>query len=475
MYPYTVSRRAIFRLAQVWAYMFPIRYGMDPIHPAICSPALVPRYAGQPVPVIYIQLTAVSSSTTSVLLQPHVQRIIHLSTSSVSAPDVRKSASFQTGQIATIISGHTCHDAFSAFFPPLLPKIQEKLALSYSQLGSLSFAMQIPFISTLLLGYLADRLSVRYFVILAPAVTATMMSIQGLANGFWPLMIIVIVTGFSVAAFHAPAPAMISRVSGHRVGLGMSLFMASGELGRTLGPLLVAGGVTLFGLEGIWRIMVLGWIASAFLFWHLHRVSGRPSHESTPVPLRVFWQDGQHLLSLIGSMVVFRTFLHVALTTYLPLYMRDVLGAEFVEGAFSLTLMEGAGVLGAIAAGTLCDHYSRKNILLVLFGLSSLLVFLFTRTPAHLVYWILPAVGFFTLSTTPVILTIMQTRFPRNRALASSTFMSMGVCSRSVTTWLLGLIADQYGLAVVFHVCILVSLLGILPLWLMPRAEVERR
>ncbi len=389
-----------------------------------------------------------------------------------SSPD---SDSFQTGRILTITGGHVAHDGFSAFFAPLLPKIQEKLALSYSQIGLLSFGLQIPFISTLLLGYLADHLSVRHFVIFAPAVTATAMSLTGLTSGFWPLMVIVVVAGFSVAAFHAPAPAMISQISGKRVGLGMSLFMASGELGRTLGPLLVAGSVTLFGLEGIWRVMFLGWVASALLFWRLHEVPGRPRDQGAPQTLRLFWKNGRRLLSLMGGMIVFRTFLHVALTTYLPLYMRDILGAEFVEGAFALTLMEGAGVLGAVAAGSLCDHVSRKGILLALFILSPLLVFLFTLVPVQLVYWMLPLVGFFTLSTTPVILTILQTRFPRNRALASGTFMSMGVVSRSVTTWGLGLVADQFNLAVVFQVCIAASVLGILPLLLMPRSELERR
>ncbi len=383
--------------------------------------------------------------------------------------------SFQTGRILIITGGHTAHDAFAAFFAPLLPKIQEKLALSYSQIGSLSFGLQIPFISTLLLGYLADHLSVRYFVIFAPAVTATAMSLIGVTSGFWPLMALVVVAGFSIAAFHAPAPAMISQISGKRVGLGMSLFMASGELGRTVGPLLVAGSVALFGLEGIWRVMFLGWATSALLFWRLHEVSGRPRGQAAPQTLRLFWQNGRRLLLLIGSMMVFRTFLHVALTTYLPLYMRDVLGAEFVEGAFALTLLEGAGVLGAMAAGSLSDHFSRKNLLLILFVLSPLWVFLFTLAPVQLAYWVLPWVGFFSLSTTPVILTILQTRFPRNRALASGIFMSMGVLSRAVTTWALGFVADQFNLAVVFQICIVVSTLGILPLLLMSRPELERR
>jgi len=138
-------------------------------------------------------------------------------------------------------------------------------------------------------------------------------------------------------------------------------------------------------------------------------------------------------------------------------------------------LLEGAGVLGAMAAGSLSDHFSRKNLLLILFVLSPLWVFLFTLAPVQLAYWVLPWVGFFSLSTTPVILTILQTRFPRNRALASGIFMSMGVLSRAVTTWALGFVADQFNLAVVFQICIVVSTLGILPLLLMSRPELERR
>ena len=220
--------------------------------------------------------------------------------------------------------------------------------------------------------------------------------------------------------------------------------------------------------------MILGWVASAILFWRLHNVPGRPKGQGDPHPIRSFWEDGRRMLILLSGMMLFRTSLQVALTTYLPLYMRDILGAEFVEGAFSLTLLEGAGVLGAVAAGSLSDHYSRKNILLFLFAISPLLVFTFTQLPVQWAYWMLPFVGFFTLSTTPVILTVLQTRFPRNRALASGTYMSMGVATRGFTTSALGFVADQYNLSFVFYVCIIVSLLGIIPLLLMPRSEMER-
>ena len=61
---------------------------------------------------------------------------------------------------------------------------------------------------------------------------------MSLAPGYLALALLLLAVG--VAAFHAPA--MIASVSGPRVGAGMSIFMASGELGRTVGPAIVVAG-----------------------------------------------------------------------------------------------------------------------------------------------------------------------------------------------------------------------------------------
>ena len=158
---------------------------------------------------------------------------------------------------------------FTAFVPPLLPLIRERLAVDYAAIGGLAIFMQIPSLLQPFIGHAADRISLRYFIILAPAVTATVCSLLGMANSYVLLALLLFVGGLSSAVFHAPAPAMIGRISGNRVGTGMSFFMAAGELGRTVGPLLVIAAVSWFGLEGIWRVAVFGWLASVFLYWRL--------------------------------------------------------------------------------------------------------------------------------------------------------------------------------------------------------------
>ena len=150
------------------------------------------------------------------------------------------SARFQTGAVLVVATAHFVHDTYTGFVAPLLPKLIEKLGLSLTIAGSLVLLLRLPALLQPVLGYLADRSGARRFVALAPATTAILMSLIGQVDHPAALAALLIVTGLSTAAFHAPAPAMIGRVAGRRVGKGMSWFMAAGELARTFGPLLAA-------------------------------------------------------------------------------------------------------------------------------------------------------------------------------------------------------------------------------------------
>lgn len=352
---------------------------------------------------------------------------------------------FHTEQVLTVAGGHFVHDAYTAFLPPLLPLLQERLGSSYAGVGSLAVFLQLPSLLTPFIGYLADRVSLRYFVILAPAITGMLMSSMGLTTNYGFLVLLFVAAGLSMAAFHAPAPAMIGRMAGRRVGMGMSVFMASGELGRTVGPLLVVAGVAWWGLAGIWRLAVIGWVISAILYWRLHRISAQPAakqqnnlREIAPRLWRVF--------SILGGMVVPQMCMAVAITTYLPTFMRDALGADLWLAAASLTILEGAGVVGALLTGTLSDRFGRRRVLVVLLTLAPLLLLAFLYAPGWLATPLLIALGLTAISQTPVKMAIVQDNFPHNRAVANGIFMLMNFVIRALAVWIVGLLADQIGL-----------------------------
>ncbi len=357
-----------------------------------------------------------------------------------------EAAQFQTGQVLTIAGGHFVHDTYGAFIAPLLPLLQERLGINYALAGGLAIYAQLPSLINPFIGYLADKISLRYFIIMAPGVTATLMSSMGLTSNYFMLGLLLFAAGISIATFHAPAPAMIGRLSGARVGKGMSIFMASGELGRTLGPVVVVAAVGWFGLEGLWRLAVIGWLVSGILFIRLHSVSARPSVQRSSSLRDIGLRLRRVFLALIWLLLA-RVFMLVSLTTYLPTYMSDVRSGTLWLAASSLTILEAAGVVGALVTGTISDRIGRSTVLLILLGASPLIMLAFLLGPAWLAIPLLLALGLTAISPTPVILAVVQDQFPDNRALANGVFLALSFTIRALGTWTVGAAADAFGLA----------------------------
>ena len=375
---------------------------------------------------------------------------------------------FQSAQVFTIAGGHFVHDTYSAFLAPLLPLIQERLGTGYALTGSLAIFAQLPSLLNPFIGYLADKVSLRYFIILAPGVTATLFSGLGLAPNYMILAMLLLAAGISIAAFHSPAPAMIARISGSRTGKGMSIFMAAGELGRTLGPVVAVAGVSWFGLEGIWRLMFVGWVVSAILYYRLRDISARPQ-AAVNANLAALWPQLRRVFGVIIWLVGARVFLHVALTTYLPIFVKDALGLSLWLSAASLTILEAAGVVGALFAGTLSDRLGRNRMLLILMTVSPIFYLLFLFGPTWTAVPLLIALGLTAISPQPVILALVQDSFPEHRALANGSYLAVSFLVRALGIWVVGALADRIGLQNAFFWSGLLAFLSIPAVFFLPK------
>ncbi|NOZ71300.1 MAG: MFS transporter [Chloroflexi bacterium] len=375
---------------------------------------------------------------------------------------------FHSDQVLSIAAGHFTHDTYSAFLAPLLPLLQERLGIGYALTGGLAIFSQLPSLLNPLLGYLADRVSLRYFVILAPAITGTLFSSVGLTSSYMALAFLLLAAGISIAAFHAPAPAMVAQVAGNRVGTGMSIFMAAGELGRTLGPLIVVAGVNWLGLGGIWRLAIVGWLISIILYLKLRhvRVAPRPLHASNTA----FWRHVRLIFPLLMGLMIGRSFMQTTLTTYLPIFMKDEAGASLWLAAGSLTVLEGAGVVGALFTGTLSDRWGRPLVLTVLLGLGPLLLLAFLHSTSWMLVPLLIALGLTVVSVQPVLLALVQDEFPDNRALANGIFMGLSFLIRAGAIWAVGAAADYFGLFNAFFVSAAVGFISLPVVWKLARA-----
>ena len=383
-----------------------------------------------------------------------------MSTENLTSADTSPAdAKFQWGNVFTIIGGHFIHDTYTAFVAPLLPLIIEKLSISLTMAGGLTAIMQLPSVLNPVIGYFADRLHLRYFVIFAPAATATLIGLLGYAPSYGALAFLFFLIGLSTAAFHAPAPPMVATISGKRIGMGMSLFMAAGELGRTLGPIIAVSAVAAWGLEDLSRLIVIGWASSLVMFWRFKNISAQQDGKQ-PANIREILPTLLTFFGPITLIVLARAFVSVSITTFLPTFLSGE-GASLAEGGIMLAILEAGGVLGAMASGTISDKIGRQTTLITTFTLSSVLTLLFLGTSGWLTIPVLFLLGFFSIAPQPVLLALVQDHYPTHRAVGNGLYMALSFVLRSIVLVLVGLAGDLWGLRTSFFASGLIALLAI--------------
>jgi FSR family fosmidomycin resistance protein-like MFS transporter len=374
---------------------------------------------------------------------------------------------FQGGRVLTVSLGHALHDTYTGFLAPLLPAFIENLALTNAEAGLLDAFIRWPSLLQPAIGYLADRASLRILFILAPALSAATMSLLGVAPSYATLALLLLLTGASSASLHAVGPAIAGHLSGAKLGRGMSFWMVGGELGRTLGPIVVVTAVRWLTLQGMPWLMVAGLLGSALLYLQLKDVPDRVRQAAEPPPWREALQAMRPLLLPLAGFVVARAFMLVSLTTYLPLLLHEE-GVDLWLAGAALTVLEAAGVAGALLGGSISDRLGRRAILVASTLLTPALMWVFLGAQGWTQIPLLLLLGFSLLSVTPVLMALVQETDPQNRALANGIYMATTFVLRTGVVVAVGVLGDRYGQRTAFGASAIVALLGLPLIFLLP-------
>ena len=337
-----------------------------------------------------------------------------------------KQKDFKTNHIVLVSSAHLFHDTFSSFLAQALPILIEKLSISNTLAGLLSIIQRIPSLFNFLVGIMVENIKARYLVIFTPAVTSIAMSLIGVAPGYIFLAIILFISGISSTLFHVPAPVMIKKLSGSRIGKGMSFFMLGGELARTLGPLVIVGVVSLWGFESTYKLIPFGLAASVFLFIKLRKIDISSSFEG-PRTKPEYWKIFKKFLPVfisIGGITFFRAAIVASLTLYLPVYITEN-GGEYWFSGISLSVLQLSGAFGTFYGGTISDKIGRKSSLLIITIVSPILMYIFTFIQG---FWTLPLLilmGGFLISSTPILLAVVHELETQRLAFVNGVYMTI--------------------------------------------------
>ncbi len=373
-------------------------------------------------------------------------------------------------KVYLISLAHLIHDIYTSFLSPVLPILIENFSLSYTLASFLRMALRIPSLLNPLIGHISDNFGLKYFVALAPAITAVAMSLIGNAPNYWSLLILLFVTGISSSFFHVPSPVILKRISDNRLGASMSCFQIGGELSRTIGPVIVIGAISLWGFNGIYRLIPFGVIISLILLFKL-KDEKIPQEESAKLSFRKSMAEtlkhGRILFISLSGLILMKSFTASVLAAFLPTYL-NFRGHSLWMAGGALSILQAAAIIGVLVTGTISDKIGRKRLLIILGICSPLAMFLFLFCIKSVIIPTVILLGFISFSSTPVVLALIQESNFKYPSIANGIYMMISFVLGSFIVVLFGMIADMVGLEKAFYISAGCSLLGLPFVWLIP-------
>ena len=359
--------------------------------------------------------------------------------------------------------GHFAVDVYSGALGALQPLLVERFGITLTQVGILGGLMV--FSSSVMqpaYGYLSDRFHTRMFVVAAPAVAGAFISALGLAPSYGWLLLLVLVGGAGVAAFHPQASSRAALgVTEGRAG-AMAFFVSSGTLGYALGPTYFTLITGRFGLAGSWTGAIPGILLSVLLFLALPAAPRAASHRQAGFhweELRRFWKP----LALLYVLVFLRSVIQIVFGQFLPLYLHLARGYPVRQANYLMSAYLVSGALGGFLGGHAADRWGGRTVIAFsMLASAPFLALFFFGSGLWAVAGLLLG-GFILLFTIPVNVVMAQELVPSQAGTVSALMMGFAWgMAGMVFIPLVGYAADAFSLHGVLASLVVFPMIGFL-------------
>jgi len=366
------------------------------------------------------------------------------------------------GRLSVLSWAHFLNDGAANYLPGILPAILLSMGLSVSLAGVLMGALVVGQGLQPLTGLLSDRIGGRSLTMIGLGGGSIAAGMIAFAPTLGILALCLIVLGTANSLFHPQTLAAVRKSSGDRHGMGMSVFLIGGEIGRGVWPLLAGLLVTAYGLGSVWILGIPGLLTLPFLWRASISLPPRPKGAA-----KVEWHAHMKPLTVLVLFAGLRGVLLYAVTAYLPVLWNQR-GGSLAGGAAFLTTLMIVGLIGNMTGGHLGDKGGRRRVIAI-----GMLITVFGMIAFMLVdgiwMWILIAiVGIGLFATFPLTILVGQDIVPENRSFGSGMALGLSNAIGALGVMALGPVAGAFGVPAVLWISILIGALSIPLLWLLP-------
>lgn len=362
---------------------------------------------------------------------------------------------------------HMVNDVMQSLLSAIYPMLRDEFALSFGQIGMLTFAFQVTAsIFQPLIGAATDRRPQPRSLALGMGSTCVGVLLLAMTHSYAVLLLGAMLIGLGSAVFH-PESSRVARVaSGGRFGTAQSLFQLGGNFGQALGPLLAAFVVVPLGRPSVAVFALAAMLGSAVLWrvgaWaETRRRAAGPQPTPAPISRKVM------ITLIVLAILVFTKNIYTAsISSYYTFFLIEKFGLTNQQAQVMLFLFLGGMAAGVMLGGLLGDRVGPLKVI----WFSILGVLPFTLALPHVGLAATGAltvvIGLILASAFPAIVVYAQELVPGRTGMIAGLFFGFAFGMGGIAAAVLGMVADARGIGFVYLACSVLPVLGLLTVFL---------
>ncbi|MFZ1469790.1 MAG: MFS transporter [Paracoccaceae bacterium] len=369
--------------------------------------------------------------------------------------------------ILAVALGHFLNDLMQSLIPAAYPLLKENLALSFTQIGLITFVFQgTASILQPLVGLYTDRRPLPYAMSVGMASTGSGLILLAHGQSFGMVLLSVALIGLGSAIFHPEASRIARLAAGMRPGFAQSVFQVGGNAGSALGPLAAAfivlqrgqTSIEWFAAVALAGMLVLYAVGRWYITAGAARALARKARTRHDAPPPAVVRRGMALLILL---MLSKFIYSVSFSSYYTFYLIERFALTKTQANLFLFVFLAAVAAGTLIGGPIGDRIGRRRVILW----SILGILPYTLAQPWLPLW--PSVvcaamaGLILASAFPAMVVYAQDLMPQSTGMVAGLLFGLAFGIAAFGAAGLGVLADYVGIIAVYKICAFLPILGL--------------
>jgi len=365
---------------------------------------------------------------------------------------------------------HMLNDTIQSIIPAMFPILERSMGLTFTQLGFISFALQIvSSIAQPAVGWYTDKKPMPYA--LPIGLTFTFIGVIGLAfaPNFVTIILAVLLIGVGSAVFHPEGSRVAYMAAGNRRGLAQSIYQVGGNSGQALAPVITALVLVPLGQFGaIWFSLVAALAVGLLVYiakWYSRTLQTIELQKKITKAVSAVPRNKKAIKFALVVLILFvfaRTWYMSSITNFYSFYVIDKYGYSISQAQIFIFLFLASGALGTFFGGPLADKFGRRNVIIAsLLGTAPMALILPFVGP-HVAIVLVTIIGFVLLTSFSVTVVYAQELMPGKIGMMSGLIVGLAFGMGGIGGVAIGSIIDVIGLTPTIIMMGFLPLLGLL-------------